>query len=506
MASLNDFVDPKFWGSLVEQAFRNPLGTSPDGRAPLTAPTDDPYQRSYDEIISIQQKGSRGFRTIDIDPSQLDRETYYPMLDQDFIAQLVGTEGGQLAEALGEASESTTLPFWRTVGFTLNANWMKIEYLPSGTNDLLSGNTLPDNSAYPYYAFPGLTPWSADANSPFIQNGTPYVSEQYICTTSGTVNFGAGPLTFSIGDVITQNSSTLVWSKTGTAPVDVQVSPYIQVKYASERLLLVNFEDTTTAPIIAKHGDVFEIPFGTVYLTFKTWSPRIRITAGYNAKIQANNNDTENARSMAFGGGHGFLENQALHYVPFSISNENLATNVTSALFLTETITSKIWPLIINTVDPAQPNFNAGVQYGWLTKLSLSSGVFLPAAGTGTSPYFINAELVIADYPSLTIKRRLVQTQVCVSDRDRTSVVNNAIGQEPIRFSLHVNECLILKVTGYPLSLVTQNIVNMFSCEGYTYGNLIGTGLSSDFTPFISGYKTTQAAFPQDRFTTGAPR
>jgi hypothetical protein len=54
-------------------------------------------------------------------------------------------------------------------------------------------------------------PWDPSTNSPSLSNGTGESGELYVCISSGTVNFGAGNITFGIGDLVQYNGST--WNK-----------------------------------------------------------------------------------------------------------------------------------------------------------------------------------------------------------------------------------------------------------------------------------------------------
>lgn len=51
--------------------------------------------------------------------------------------------------------------------------------------------------------------WSASSNTPTLANGTGTAFTFYTSTTAGTVNFGAGPITFAIGDQVYYNGS--IW-------------------------------------------------------------------------------------------------------------------------------------------------------------------------------------------------------------------------------------------------------------------------------------------------------
>ena len=55
--------------------------------------------------------------------------------------------------------------------------------------------------------------WSASANSPTLTNGIGSNGQEYICNSAGTVNFGSGNVTFSVGDCVIYNGSINQWIK-----------------------------------------------------------------------------------------------------------------------------------------------------------------------------------------------------------------------------------------------------------------------------------------------------
>lgn len=498
-ASLSDFINPTFWAGLATAAFSKPAGASPNpsaGTGPLTNSDDDPYSRSYDEIITIQQKGSKGFRVVDIDPRICTRDLYSPLVSVDQVTQLVGGESDAIGE--GFTAESVQLPFWRTVAIPAVANWVKIEYLPSAVNDFENFTAnFPDDTSFPTYPNPNYTQWDAAINNPPIANSNGNAT-QYIAINSGTQNFGAGNLSFNAGDIITFNGS--IWHKTGTDSVLQTLANDFTVKYASERLLLVNFEDTTTPPILAKHGDVFDLPFNTIYLSFKIWSPRIRLTIGYNAKIQAVD-DRQLMMSPAFGPGHGLLANPYLHSVPFSLNSEDLGVSFAAGFITTNSISDVYETIISNPVNASDPN-NNGSFVGWITSLNYSL-----SAISGSSLQNVQGlmECYIATVSGLTPVRRLfsITNAVAVNSNNNSANISQQFN-DPIRFNLHTGECLVLRFHAQMNLAASAN--HNFGLEGYTFGNMVGSGIGAAFCPFFPAYKLVEEAYPQDRFTQGAPR
>jgi len=56
-----------------------------------------------------------------------------------------------------------------------------------------------------------LGTWNAATNTPTLTNGVGDIGDLYICNVAGTVNFGAGPITFSVGDWVIYNGTQ--WQK-----------------------------------------------------------------------------------------------------------------------------------------------------------------------------------------------------------------------------------------------------------------------------------------------------
>jgi len=57
--------------------------------------------------------------------------------------------------------------------------------------------------------------WSAATNTPTLANGTGDTGDLYICSSAGSVNFGAGSITFSIGDYVLYSGS--IWQRSSGA-------------------------------------------------------------------------------------------------------------------------------------------------------------------------------------------------------------------------------------------------------------------------------------------------
>jgi hypothetical protein len=57
--------------------------------------------------------------------------------------------------------------------------------------------------------------WNASTNTPTLANGTGDTGDVYICNVAGTVNFGAGAITFAVGDYVIYSGS--IWQRSSGA-------------------------------------------------------------------------------------------------------------------------------------------------------------------------------------------------------------------------------------------------------------------------------------------------
>ena len=57
--------------------------------------------------------------------------------------------------------------------------------------------------------------WNAATNTPTLVNGTGNQGDVYLCNVAGTTNFGAGPITFAVGDSAIYSGT--IWQRAGGA-------------------------------------------------------------------------------------------------------------------------------------------------------------------------------------------------------------------------------------------------------------------------------------------------
>ena len=71
-----------------------------------------------------------------------------------------------------------------------------------------------------------LGTWDASTNTPTLVNGTGNAGDVYLCNVAGTVNFGAGPISFVVSDQVIYSGS--IWQKaSGTSGTVTSVAASI---------------------------------------------------------------------------------------------------------------------------------------------------------------------------------------------------------------------------------------------------------------------------------------
>jgi hypothetical protein len=86
--------------------------------------------------------------------------------------------------------------------------------------------------------------WNATTNTPTLANGTGDTGDVYICNVAGTVNFGAGPLTFAVGDYVIYSGT--IWQRSSGA---VGTVTSVAVSRSGDALAITGSPVTTSGTI-----------------------------------------------------------------------------------------------------------------------------------------------------------------------------------------------------------------------------------------------------------------
>jgi len=140
--------------------------------------------------------------------------------------------------------------------------------------------TLDSNGKVPLSQLPAsvvtyLGTWNAATNTPTLANGTGDVGDLYICNVAGTVNFGAGPITFAVGDWVIYNGSqwqksagssgtvtSVAVSSTGNDAISITGSPI-----TTSGTINIGFTGTS-AQYVNGAGDLTTFPSLTGYVPY----------------------------------------------------------------------------------------------------------------------------------------------------------------------------------------------------------------------------------------------
>jgi len=436
------------WDKVESPYFRDRMG------APMVMepPTEDPYEQSYDRILSIQQKGARGFRTVDIDPINVDNVQFPCSLSSGVLGNLFGFENGWAT--LGFGVDTDVAPFWRTIEVTANATWVRFEILPPRINTTVGqafNLSLPGQSFGPTFVDPG----------------------------TGNVNI--------------QNSES------GSTSVGLD--------------LVVNFDDPQSSPLIVRDGDCFEIPFNTIFLTFKQWSPRFRVTFGYNTKALKAEQKVLATRP-AFFGGDGLLNGSKFHYVPFSINSGDLNGTYVNTLATQEAVGLRSDTLIRNLPTGATSNLpDRGSSYIWIRRFHIAGRCLVTTArevGMNFSLYVYGPE---SSGGAVVRKRKLASFSKTI----QVGFVAGAYTDGNYEFNLETDELIRVRLGfGDQIRLLSEVEVGagntvlywQFDLEGYSIGNLLGTAFSGagrPITPFDTPFRFVEEQFPLDFLNEGTP-
>jgi hypothetical protein len=132
------------------------------------------------------------------------------------------TTSGTLA--IGQAGDTGTLQLYRPITFS-DSTVQSTAGIPLTQKGMANGVASLDSTGkvtaaqLPAGAVIFQGTWSAATNTPTLANGTGTAGYEYVVTASGTVNFGAGNITFTAGDFVIYNGT--IWQRIPTGGLGV---------------------------------------------------------------------------------------------------------------------------------------------------------------------------------------------------------------------------------------------------------------------------------------------
>lgn len=300
-------------------------GISPlSGTDPSSLFQDDP--NSLDTYLqnSLFQKRERAFNTIDIVPSVLTGPSFKAQVPLRQIVEKVGFDYDN--ENLDTGAK---IDIWRTVQVPLQANTLKIEFLPG----FVVGTPPTTNPATSNFS-------NEDFDKP-LETVTPIVT----------------------------GSTETRFDFTAAVPT-----------------ILLQFDDVGAPLLLAKNGDTFKCDGITkVFVTFKVSCPRFSLILGYNATFDSQTDYFTRLADLGLSPGYGIWENPQRHTVPFCITDRDTTANDSGGFSFDQFFTNGGNFPNVSSVVPFAPNLKFGMAGGVIT-VPFDVRVIIDNAQCNTAP------------------------------------------------------------------------------------------------------------------------
>lgn len=412
-------------------------------------------QRTVDlaQQQSIIQKRELPFLVQDVHPfqywDQKAQTTRLPLLcSLTKIFDKVGIDfeiGTQLSQILGATS---TAP-WVTIPIQTPGNFIKFEFLPSKVNYMMSD---PDALVPGSYSTAGFVRANVDESyNPSIVNNT-----------------GLTP-----ADPSADNPSNSYWSFWG-----------------AHTQIFVQFDTTDSPLILVKDGDIFNLPFNVIFVTFAIQTPPFSIIVGNGSTIINSRDHKVMASNPAFGPGDSLWTNPKRHCTAFCISEQDQGFGGSNTIGSGATITKTLFSQVV-TGSPS-PNM-AGVAIGWISNFLISGA----QVGNTTAGLFLEYKIYVlrTDGSKKLITRALIlQAGGGASASTSASVNLERQFSIPKRFVLKSGEKLMLDVQNTSGQVAQYT----FTIDGYVYGRVNSQSVEGTAFPGYQLDTVTSNPFPLD--------
>jgi len=407
----------------------------------IEAPKKGPADQDLDSYMSALQNRSTPLQCIDIDPYNFKKDDFpCSLTEQDFI-KYVGLESGnftnQSTPALNTNIEGNNHLYWRSYQYSVNANFLKFEFMPGRFNDEGASNST--------YAVEPQIPSHSEA---------------------------------PIDPVV--------------APATIDMKNWIGPKLASDRIVLISFNGNKDI-LVMRDGMTFEFPITSFEIHFKQWTPRFRLIAGFNAKINEPEHKQTNTTLWAYGA-EGFLKNPLTQLTPFCITYRDMYY-VKNGVTHDDLLAAEQGYTLIEDNAPYYSTDQSGQIVLFITSMT---GMIRPgsAAAHGSLDLYI--------YKS-NKTRRILSIPFCCSANASPYNLPSVEPSDAIRVTLQNEETLRI----YLNSISTDQPTFGFSLHGYSLGQLRASDSFAGATtqaPFNSSLKMIENSFTTDTSTYNVPR
>lgn len=277
------------------------------------------------------------------------------------------------------------------------------------------------------------------------------------------------------------------------------------ISEASRRTVLLDFEAPTSSPHIVSDGMTFHTYFSSFILTLKNLNTRIRITIGYNSKIEENE---QKETSLCLFGGRGITTRGQSAPTPFSINSLDVNPSSNLGVAYPPPYSTFVQPLIICPGNPAPLQTDIGNSNVWITSFS---GLVYNGAGASTNNGLMKVELdlweVNGAYSPVSALKRITTLYMKIKSGENIGEFTNITLAEPIRVSLPPFTAICLKLIEVVNASASGTRFVQFELGGYVLGGLAANEISGlAVAPFYTIDFAKENPWPLDYNFSGIPQ
>lgn len=250
--------------------------------------------------------------------------------------------------------------------------------------------------------------------------------------------------------------------------------------------IFVQFDSPDAPLILAKDGDIFELPFNAVYITFAIQAPAFSVITGNGATVRNSRDHKVMASNPAFGPADELWTIPKRHCTPFCFGEGDQVSS--SGLSIAAGATSTL-TLFSQTVSGSPAATLSGLAIGWISNIELSA-----SASTASDPLYLEMRVIVLR-PDGTSKQLTRLTLINRTGSPPAAVIERNYSI-PKRFTLK---------TGEKLQVLTKNIAGggagitvNWNIDGYVWGRINSQLSNSNAFPGYQLEAIQSNPFPLD--------